>query len=113
MSGELDAIKQRRLEQMQQQQMAQQQGATAQQAAQQQQVEEAKQSILRNILTPEAKERLTTVKIARPQLVEQVEMQLISLAQSGQLRTKIDDAKLKALLQQLQSRKRDTTIKHI
>ncbi|MEA1908643.1 MAG: DNA-binding protein [Euryarchaeota archaeon] len=113
MSGELDAIKQRRLEQMQQQQMAQQQGAAAQQAAQQQQVEEAKQSILRNILTPEAKERLTTVKIARPQLVEQVEMQLISLAQSGQLRTKIDDAKLKALLQQLQSKKRDTTIKHI
>ncbi len=113
MSGELDAIKQRRLEQMQQQQMAQQQGAAAQQAAQQQQVDEAKQSILRNILTPEAKERLTTVKIARPQLVEQVEMQLISLAQSGQLRTKIDDAKLKALLQQLQSRKRDTTIKHI
>jgi programmed cell death protein 5 len=112
MSGELDAIKQRRLEQMQQQQ-AQQQGAAAQQAQQQQQVEEAKQSILRNILTPEAKERLTTVKIARPQLVEQVEMQLISLAQSGQLRTKIDDAKLKALLQQLQSRKRDTTIKHI
>jgi programmed cell death protein 5 len=53
------------------------------------------------------------VKIARPQLVEQVEMQLISLAQSGQLRTKIDDAKLKALLQQLQSKKRDTTIKHI
>jgi len=113
MSGELDAIKQRRLEQMQQQQMAQQQGAASQQAAQQQQVDEAKQSILRNILTPEAKERLTTVKIARPQLVEQVEMQLISLAQSGQLRTKIDDAKLKALLQQLQSRKRDTTIKHI
>ncbi len=112
MSGELDAIKQRRLEQMQQQ-MAQQQGAAAQQAAQQQQVEEAKQSILRNILTPEARERLTTVKVARPQLVEQVEMQLISLAQSGQLRTKIDDAKLKALLQQLQSRKRDTTIKHI
>ncbi len=113
MSGELDAIKQRRLEQMQQQQMAQQQGAASQQAAQQQQVDEAKQSILRNILTPEAKERLTTVKIARPQLVEQVEMQLISLAQSGQLRTKIDDAKLKALLQQLQSKKRDTTIKHI
>ena len=112
MSGELDAIKQRRLEQMQQQ-MAQQQGTAAQQAAQQQQVEEAKQSILRNILTPEAKERLATVKIARPQLVEQVEMQLISLAQSGQLRTKIDDAKLKTLLQQLQSRKRDTTIKHI
>ncbi|RZN43462.1 MAG: DNA-binding protein [Methanosarcinales archaeon] len=113
MSGELDAIKQRRLEQMQQQQMQQQQGASAQQAAQHQQVEEAKQSILRNILTSEAKERLTTVKIARPQLVEQVEMQLISLAQSGQLRTKIDDAKLKSLLQQLQSKKRDTTIKHI
>ena len=112
MSGELEEIKRRRLEQLQQQQAnAQYQGA--QQQAQQQQAEEAKQTILRQILTPDARERLTSLKLARPQLAEQVEMQLISLAQSGRLQTMIDDAKLKVLLQQIQPKKREMTIKHI
>jgi len=112
MSGELDEIKRRRLEQLQQQQAnAQYQGA--QQQAQQQQAEEAKQTVLRQILTPDARERLTSLKLARPQLAEQVEMQLIALAQSGRLQTMIDDAKLKVLLQQIQPKKREMTIKHI
>lgn len=112
MSDELEEIKRRRLEQMQQQQAGAQYQA-AQQQAQQQQADEAKQTILRQILTPEARERLTSLKLARPQLVEQVEMQLISLAQSGRLQTMIDDAKLKVLLQQMQPKKREMTIKHI
>jgi programmed cell death protein 5 len=112
MSGELEEIKRRRLEQMQQQQSGAQYQA-AQQQAQQQQADEAKQTILRQILTPEARERLTSLKLARPQLAEQVEMQLISLAQSGRLQTVIDDAKLKILLQQIQPKKREIKIKHI
>jgi len=112
MSDELEEIKRRRLEQMQQQQAGAQYQA-AQQQAQQQQVDEAKQTILRQILTPDARERLTSLKLARPQLAEQVEMQLISLAQSGRLQTIIDDAKLKVLLQQIQPKKREMTIKHI
>ena len=113
MSGELEEIKRRRLEQMQQQQAGTQYQAAQQQQAQQQQVNEAKQTILRQILTPDARERLTSLKLARPQLAEQVEMQLISLAQSGRLQTMIDDAKLKVLLQQIQPKKREMTIKHI
>ena len=113
MSDELEEIKRRRLEQMQQQQAGAQYQAAQQQQAQQQQMDEAKQTILRQILTPEARERLTSLKLARPQLVEQVEMQLIALAQSGRLQTMIDDAKLKVLLQQMQPKKREMTIKHI
>ncbi len=112
MSGELEEIKRRRLEQMQQQQAGAQYQAQQQQA-QQQQADEAKQTILRQILTPDARERLTSLKLARPQLAEQVEMQLIALAQSGRLQTMIDDAKLKVLLQQIQPKKREITIKHI
>lgn len=96
-----------------QQQQAGSQYQAAQQQAQQQQADEAKQTILRQILTPEARERLTSLKLARPQLAEQVEMQLISLAQSGRLQTVIDDAKLKTLLQQIQPKKREIKIKHI
>ncbi|PXF56569.1 MAG: hypothetical protein C4B59_16720 [Candidatus Methanogaster sp.] len=112
MSDELEEIKRRRLEQMQQQQAGAQYQA-AQQQAQQQQADEAKQTILRQILTPDARERLTSLKLARPQLAEQVEMQLISLAQSGRLQTMIDDAKLRTLLQQIQPKKREMKIKHI
>ena len=112
MSGELNEIKRRRLEQLQQQQASAQYQA-AQQQAQQQQVEEAKQNILRKLLTPEARERLTTLKMVRPQLAEQVEIQLIALAQSGRLQTMVDDEKLRMLLQQIQPKKRSTTIKRV
>jgi len=112
MDEDLEEIKRRKLEQLQQQQYAGQA-----QAAQQEQAradyEAKKQAIMRQILTPEARERLNTLKMTKPELVASVEAQLVSLAQSGRLATKIDDAKLKALLMQLQPKKHEMQIRRM
>jgi programmed cell death protein 5 len=118
MTDDLEEIRRRRLAQLQQQQSAQQMDAGDMQAAMQQEqaqaeMEAKKQTIMRQILTPEARERLTTLRMSRKELVEQLESQLIMLAQNGRIQTMIDDEKLKQLLVQMQPKKRETTIKRM
>ena len=86
---ELEEIRKKRMLQLQQ--------GEAQQAAVEEQknvLEAQKQVILRSILTQEAKERLGTLKITKPDLVASIEEQLIMLYQSGRLKEQIDDATL-------------------
>lgn len=64
-------------------------------------LEARKEALLRVILTPEARQRLTNVKLVRPELAESLENQLIALAQAGRIKIPITDDELKEILAQL------------
>lgn len=104
---ELERIRQRRLMELQAQQRQQEEIQRAKVEA-----EAKKEALLRQILTPEARQRLTNVSIVRPDFGEQLELQLIQVAQSGRVELPIGDVMLKRLLAQLQARqsKRDIRI---
>ena len=79
----------------------------------QQQIEMQKQAILRRILTPEARQRLTNIKLVKPEFASQLELQLIQLAQAGRLNIPVTDEQLKIILKNLQGSKRDIRIRRI
>lgn len=108
MDEELEKLRRKRLQELQQEDNLQQ--SLEDQESQQNEYEEQKKQILRSILTPDAKDRLTNIKISRPQIAEQIEQQLILLAQSGRLRQKITDDQLRQLLARIIPKKRDINI---
>lgn len=75
-----------------------------------QQAEELKRQILSSMLERDALERLGRVRMVNPALAGQIDLYLVQLYQSGQIKEKISDEKLKDLLKLL-SQKRQTSIK--
>ncbi|MCD6461202.1 MAG: DNA-binding protein [Thermoplasmata archaeon] len=102
---ELEEIKRRKMEELLR---AQAEGEIAE--AQQRAYEEQRAMVLRQLLTPKAKERLARLRLTRPELVALVEDQIIALAQAGQLRRRVDDETLKGILSRLSGRKREIKI---
>ena len=108
------------LEEIRRRKMAQIQGQVHDAQRQQEMQEEVsaqKQAILRKILSPEARQRLTNIAMVRPEFAAQLEMQLIQLAQSGQLARlgtlPLSDENFKSILTRLSGKKPDIKIKHI
>jgi programmed cell death protein 5 len=109
MTEDLEKLRKKRLQELQQQ--ASLQEDLEEKEAQKKQFEEQKKMVLRSILTTEARERLGRIKVARPEIVESIENQLIMAAQSGQLKNKITDEQLRMLLSKTIPKKRDIKIK--
>lgn len=102
---ELEELRKRKLSALRRQTFDEQQETQVQQ-----QLETQKQALLRSILSPEARQRLTTLKMVRPEFTEQLELQLIQLAQQGKIPIPLSDGQLRQILTQLQSRKREPKI---
>lgn len=102
---ELQELRRKKLAALQRQMTDEQKSAQAEQ-----QMEQQKQTLLRSILTPEARQRLANLKMVRPEFTDQLELQLIQLAQQGKVPIPLGDEQLKKILAQLQGRKRETTI---
>jgi programmed cell death protein 5 len=105
---ELEAIRRRKLSALQQRATDEQRQSKAEKDA-----EAQKEALLRQILSPEARQRMTNLKMVKPEFIEQLELQLIQLAQTGRVSLPMSDAQLKQILIQLQSRKRDIKITRI
>ena len=107
---ELEEIRKRKMLEMQAK--AQQQQAMQQQKAE---IEAQKAAIMRKILSPEARTRLENIRMVRAEFAQQVEMQMIQLAQTGQLaragiKLPMNDAQFKQILQKIQGKKKDINI---
>ena len=105
---ELSELRKRRMAQMQQQ--AGDQQATQEELERQQKQKSQIQMLLMQVLEADARERLNTIKLTKPDFAASVEQQLVALAQSGRLKNKITDAQLKELLRQLAPARRDYSI---
>lgn len=105
---ELENLRRRRLSELQQQASEDQKQSQAKK-----QIDAQKQALLKQILSPESRQRLTNLRMIKPEFTEQIELQLIQLAQMGKIPIPLPDAQLKQILIQLQSRKRETKIRRI
>ncbi|MFW6117646.1 MAG: DNA-binding protein [Thermoproteota archaeon] len=102
---ELEEIRRKKLSELRQQ------ASEEEIDAQQQQLEQRKQALLRSILTIDARQRLTNLKMVKPEFTSQLELQLIQLAQRGNIPVPLNDEQLKQILIQIQGQKREINIK--
>ncbi len=110
--AELEELRRRRMRQIQDLQAsdAANSQAYAAQDAEMQRREQERSEILRRLLTPEARERLGRIRLAKPDVAAAVEQQLIALAASGRIQRAIDDATLRALLERIAPERREIHI---
>lgn len=94
---DIEELREKKLEQLRDQAQEDQEA----QQARQNQREAQRKAALRKHLTDGARKRLNTVKMSKPEFGQQVEQQILALAQSGRIQDQIDEEQMKQLLQEL------------
>ena len=78
---------------------------------QEEQQRAVRESILRIIFSSEARERLSNIRMVKPELAKLVEDRFIQLASAGKLSHPVTDEELKQVLASLQQPKREFKIR--
>ncbi|KAL5467620.1 hypothetical protein EMCRGX_G031879 [Ephydatia muelleri] len=73
--------------------------------------EDMKNTFLMQILEQDARARLSSIALVKPEKARAVENMLIQMAQSGQLQGKVGEAQLIALLEKISQSTQKTTVK--
>ncbi len=68
--------------------------------------EQIKEIVVRQYLSPKARERLNNLKLVNPELVKQVRELIYNLAISGRIKSPLSDAEVKELLYRIQNRRK-------
>mmetsp|Transcript_5873 Transcript_5873/g.7529 ORF Transcript_5873/g.7529 Transcript_5873/m.7529 type:complete len:129 (-) Transcript_5873:144-530(-) len=74
-----------------------------------QEMEERKRVMVRQILEPDALERLNRVGLVKPEKRQQLEAVLLNLAQSGQISEKLSDGALIQLIEKVDAQRSSTS----
>ncbi|KAF2034464.1 DNA-binding TFAR19-related protein [Setomelanomma holmii] len=95
---DLENIRRARLQQLQQQGGGGQGGEGSEQDSRKQQEADQRTSILSQILTPDASDRLGRIRLVKESRATDIENRLIMLARTGQIRQKVTEEQLKDIL---------------
>ncbi|CAB0038448.1 unnamed protein product [Trichogramma brassicae] len=109
---ELEQLRQQRLAQLQAQQKGQD-GSNQQQAMEEkkQQMEDMRNSILSQVLDQNARARLNTLSLGKPEKGKMVENMICAMAQRGQIANKIGEKELISILESINRQTSSTTSK--
>ncbi|KAI0224981.1 Programmed cell death protein 5 [Lamellibrachia satsuma] len=106
---ELEAIRAKRMAELQQQYGGGGGGDKEQQEEVRRQQEDMKNSILSQVLDQQARARLNTIALTKPEKAKMVESMLIQMAQSGQIQSQLGEMQLKGLLERVSAQTQKTT----
>jgi len=107
---DLEAIRSRRMAQLQNQYPSGGQGQSKeQQEEMRRKQDDMKNSILVQVLDQPARSRLSTIALTKPEKAKMVEQMLIQMAQTGQIQGKLGEEQLKSLLERVSEKTSKTT----
>ena len=101
----IEEIRQQKLKQLQEQQLASQQ-----EAVKVQQQVNAIEALAKQVMTPEAFARYSTLKTAHPEKALQAVAMIAQVVSSGQLAGTVTDEQFKSLLQRMEPERKQTKI---
>uniref|UniRef100_A0A8D9FEC1 Programmed cell death protein 5 n=1 Tax=Cacopsylla melanoneura TaxID=428564 RepID=A0A8D9FEC1_9HEMI len=109
--SDLEAIRAKRMAQLQSQYQGGNASGDQAKAAQerQEQMTDMKNSILSQVLDQPARARLNTIMLCKPEKAQQIENMICQMAQSGQIMSKLGENELIGLLEQISSRTEKTS----